>query len=79
MRESPAEFSTVELAVGDSVRIDDQILTVLEINGNEVTFRIDMAADVEQEDPDIGNLETVDFDMESFVGHGDSGKRLYPR
>ena len=38
MRESPIEPSRVELSVGDSVRIDDQILIVLDISEDEVTF-----------------------------------------
>ncbi len=38
MRESPREHSHVELCVGDSVRVDDQILTVLDICEGEVTF-----------------------------------------
>ena len=35
--------SRFELSVGDSVRLDDQVLTVLDINGDEITFRIDLA------------------------------------
>lgn len=31
----------VELAVGDSVQIKDHVLTVMDITGNEVTFRLD--------------------------------------
>jgi hypothetical protein len=33
--------SRVELSVGESLRLDDQILTVLDIHGDEITFRID--------------------------------------
>jgi hypothetical protein len=40
--------SRFELSVGDSVRLDDQILTVLDINGDEITFRIDLA---DEQDP----------------------------
>jgi hypothetical protein len=36
-----------ELSVGDSVRLDDQILTVIDINGEEITFRVDIADDAE--------------------------------
>jgi hypothetical protein len=79
MRESPIELPHVELAVGDSVRVDDQILTVLDICEDEVTFRIDAAADVDRDDLDTGNLETIDFGSDSFVCHGGSGKRLPPR
>jgi hypothetical protein len=35
----------VELSVGESIRLDDQILTVIDIQGDEITFRIDHAAD----------------------------------
>jgi hypothetical protein len=35
--------SRFELAVGDSVRLDDQILTVIDISGEEITFRVDFA------------------------------------
>lgn len=39
--------SRFELSVGDSVRFDDQILTVIDINGEEITFRVDFADDQE--------------------------------
>jgi len=39
--------SRFELSVGDSVRVDDQILTVVDISGDEITFRIDLADDCE--------------------------------
>ena len=39
--------SRFELAVGDSVRLDDQILTVIDISGEEITFRVDFADDLE--------------------------------
>jgi len=73
MRESPRELSHVELCVGDSVRIDDQILTVLEICEGEVTFRIDMATDVE-----LNDFETVDFDY-GVARERESAMRLPPR
>src|SRR5690348_9629137 len=38
-----------ELSVGDSVRLDDQILTVMDIIGGEITFRIDFADDHESD------------------------------
>ena len=47
MRESPLELSRIELCIGDSVRMDDRILTVLDINEDEVTFRIDTVEDFE--------------------------------
>ena len=78
MRESPRELSHVELCVGESVRIDDQILTVLEICEGEVIFRIDMATDVELNDFETGNFGTGDFDY----GAGrerESAMRLPPR
>ncbi|MFN0053956.1 MAG: hypothetical protein ACKV0T_17395 [Planctomycetales bacterium] len=31
----------IELAVGDSVRLADQILTVIDIHEDEITFRLD--------------------------------------
>ena len=39
--------SRFELAVGDSVRLDDQILTVIDISGDEITFRVDFADGLE--------------------------------
>lgn len=39
--------SRVELSVGDSIRVDDQILTVIDIHGDEITFRVDSASDFE--------------------------------
>ena len=56
--------SQFELSVGDSVRLDDQILTVMDINGEEITFRVDFADDVEP-----GNV---------LCGE-DTAKRLPPR
>ena len=35
--------SRFELSVGESVRIDNQILTVIDITGDEITFRMDIA------------------------------------
>jgi hypothetical protein len=37
--------SGVELAVGDSVQLDNHLLTVMDINGDEITFRLDRAGD----------------------------------
>lgn len=39
--------SDVELAIGDSVRVDDHILTVVDIQGEEITFRLDQADDTD--------------------------------
>jgi len=39
--------SRFELSVGDSIRLDDQILTVMDISGDEITFRVDAADDAE--------------------------------
>ena len=39
--------SRFELSVGDSVRLDDQILTVIDISGEEITFRVDMVDEAE--------------------------------
>ncbi len=33
--------SGIELAVGESVRLADHILTILDIHGDEITFRVD--------------------------------------
>ena len=41
--------SRFELAVGESVRVDDQILTVIDISGDEITFRLDYADEHEAE------------------------------
>lgn len=35
--------SEVELAIGDSVRVEDHLLTVIDIHGDEITFRLDRA------------------------------------
>jgi hypothetical protein len=46
-QEDDMRESRFELAVGDSVRLDDQILTVIDISGEEITFRVDFADDLE--------------------------------
>ena len=75
MRESPIELSRVELSVGDSVRMEDQILTVLDISEDEVTFRIDTVEDFESE-----NLESDYYVVcPGEEGTGEEGKRLPPR
>lgn len=38
-----------ELSVGDSLQVDDQILTVIDITGEEITFRIDRSDAFESE------------------------------
>ena len=43
-----------ELAVGDSVHLADQILTVIDIHGDDITFRLDHVAEL-TEGP-IGDL-----------------------
>ena len=35
----------VELSVGDSIQFEDQVLTVIDIHGDEVTFRVDRCDD----------------------------------
>ena len=37
--------SAVELCVGDSIRIDDYTVTVIDVSGDEITFRIDQDDD----------------------------------
>lgn len=44
------EESRIELSVGESIRLDDQILTVIDIQGDEITFRVDMASDGDADD-----------------------------
>jgi riboflavin synthase alpha subunit len=39
--------SDVELAIGDSVQIGNHVLTVMEIQGEEITFRLDNAEEVD--------------------------------
>ncbi|HLJ10708.1 MAG TPA: hypothetical protein VKU82_05945 [Planctomycetaceae bacterium] len=39
--------SCFELSVGESVEFEDQILTVIDISGDEITFRVDFADEVE--------------------------------
>jgi hypothetical protein len=55
--------SQFELSVGDSIRLDDQILTVIDINGDEITFRVDIADEAPSEN----------------VLCGDDAKRQLPR
>lgn len=43
--------SRFELSVGESIQIEDQILTVIDISGEDITFRVDYA-----EDPESGNV-----------------------
>ena len=74
MRESPIELSHVVLSVGDSVRIDDRILTVLDIKGNEVTFSVDDSDDFTREDFELDNLES-----DYVVCLGDEARRFLPR
>lgn len=47
--------SRIELSVGDSVRIEDQILTVLDVSGDEITFRLDFVGDSDSENLVCGN------------------------
>ena len=79
MRESQIELSSVELSIGDSVRMDDQILTVLDISEDEVTFRIDAAEEFELDDFEIDNIESDNLESGNVVCHGDEGKHLPPR
>lgn len=37
--------SGIELAVGESVRLAEHVLTILEIHGDEITLRIDSLGD----------------------------------
>ena len=39
--------SCFELCVGESIRLNGQVLTVMDIHGGEVTFRIDGADEYE--------------------------------
>jgi hypothetical protein len=42
--------SRFELSVGESVCIDNQILTVIDVTGDEITFRIDVFDGVDSAD-----------------------------
>jgi hypothetical protein len=41
--------SRFDLSVGESIQIDDQILTVIDIHGDEITFRLDRADESDSE------------------------------
>ena len=53
--------SRFELSVGDSVRLDDQILTVIDISGEEITFRVDFAQEFES-----GNVSRGEDQLKSL-------------
>lgn len=55
--------SGIELAIGESLRMADQVLTVLDIHGDEIIFRIDH----------------VDEAADGFPTTGDSVLHLPPR
>ncbi|MSR56707.1 MAG: hypothetical protein EXS05_03430 [Planctomycetaceae bacterium] len=44
-----------ELAVGDSVHFANQVLTVIDIHGDEITFRLDRADETAELTPPIGS------------------------
>ena len=79
MRELPIELSHIELSVGDTVQIDDRILTVLDISENEVTFRLDTRQDFTGEDFTGDDFEFDNLEADYVVCHGEEGKRLPPR
>ena len=79
MRESPLEFSRVELSIGDSVRVDDQILTVLDICNDEVTFRIDTIESLESDNVESDNVELENFGSDNAVCYIDEASRFPPR
>jgi hypothetical protein len=39
--------SGVELAIGDAVQLQDHLLTVIDIQGDEITFRLDQVEEVD--------------------------------
>lgn len=45
--------SDVELAIGDSVRVKDHVLTVIDIHGDEITFRLDHADETDVTEPGL--------------------------
>ena len=45
------EEARLELTVGESIQLNDQILTVVDIHDDEITFRIDAAEDCEVASP----------------------------
>ena len=79
MRESPIEFSRVELSIGDSVQIDDQILTVLDICDDEVTFRIETRDFGADPDLEFDILESGSRESNYALCHGEEGIRFPPR
>lgn len=51
--------SRVELSVGESIRLDDQVLTVIDIHEDEIIFRIDQVADYDLSATLLSHNETV--------------------
>jgi hypothetical protein len=43
--------SGVELAIGDAVQLQDHLLTVIDIQGDEITFRLDQIEEVDSGTP----------------------------
>ena len=41
----------IEVSVGDVIRIGDQLVTIIELQGQEVTFKITSASWPEDEEP----------------------------
>jgi hypothetical protein len=39
--------SGVELAIGDAVQLQDHLLTVIDIQGDEITFRLDQIEEID--------------------------------
>ncbi|MBS0265707.1 MAG: hypothetical protein JSS02_27490 [Planctomycetes bacterium] len=45
------EEARVELSIGESIQLNQQILTVVDIQGDEIIFRIDHVDDGDLHDP----------------------------
>lgn len=48
MWEASVPEQTMELAVGDMVVVGNQVLTVIDIDGDEVSFRLDSPANADE-------------------------------
>ena len=48
----------IELAVGDTLLIGNEMLTILEIDGDEITFRVDEASACGPEESPFSQADT---------------------
>jgi hypothetical protein len=54
--------TSVELAIGDGVRLGEYILTIVDISGEDITLRVDQAADADVETA-AGPLQTAAYPL----------------